>query len=104
MYNLGLCYAAGRGIIANQMVAREWLTKSANAGYQPARQRLAQVQVEGWANVLQALDSLLGDGGGGGGRAADHALAEEIHRRRFEGRMYDDQMRRADPSYIAPIR
>jgi hypothetical protein len=106
MYNLALCYAYGRGVRQDRTLADRWLTKCADAGYGPAKQQQIAVRVEGWAKVLNALD-VLGAGSGGGGNDGpnqDDIAAEERRRNRFEGRIYDDQMRRIDPSYIAPIR
>ena len=35
-YHLGLCYAEGNGIAADDIAARQWFTKSANGNYAPA--------------------------------------------------------------------
>ena len=46
-YNLGLCYASGNGITADDAVAREWFTKSANGGFAPAQVILCTWMIEG---------------------------------------------------------
>ena len=46
-YYLGLCYASGNGIKADDAAAREWFAKSADAGFAPAQVMLCTMMVEG---------------------------------------------------------
>ena len=54
-YKLGLCYANGNGIAADDTIARQWFTKSANADYAPAQVNLCSWMVEGKGGPQDAI-------------------------------------------------
>ena len=54
-YKLGLCYAEGNGIAADDVTARQWFTKSANANYAPAQVKLCTWMVAGKGGPQDAI-------------------------------------------------
>jgi TPR repeat protein len=42
-YELGMRYLAGKGVAPNELLAREWIEKSAKTGYAPAVKKLAEL-------------------------------------------------------------
>ena len=54
-YKLGLCYADGNGIAADDTIARQWFTKSANANYAPAQVKLCIWMVAGKGGPQDAI-------------------------------------------------
>ena len=54
-YKLGLCYADGNGIATDDVTARQWLTKSANANYAPAQVKLCTWMVAGKGGPQDAI-------------------------------------------------
>lgn len=54
-YKLGLCYAGGSGIAADDVAARQWFTKSANANYAPAQVKLCTWMIAGKGGPKDAI-------------------------------------------------
>ncbi|MBR4666045.1 MAG: sel1 repeat family protein, partial [Lentisphaeria bacterium] len=54
-YHLGLCYAEGNGIAADDTAARQWFTKSANGNYAPAQVKLCTWMVAGKGGPQDAI-------------------------------------------------
>ena len=76
MFNIGLCYAYGKGIRPNETLAVQWLEKSARAGYAPARQVINEIKLRG----VEELKNLIAPWPVAAGRIAGMTTTQEKRR------------------------